>query len=159
MGRTPLAFAPALALALLLPGCSLIQEPQVRELSGPTDGYTPTATYLKVHLRRDDGSVAMLDFDRRDWHTSEIAKRVDRKQLDFLAAQAMPREILSEYVVQEVVTPDDLHMLRYDDMGATPEQRMEMDREYDALLQRRLAQAAPAEAETPDALLPGPALP
>lgn len=154
---------PVLALlavpALLFAGCTLVQEPQVRELSGPTDGYTPTSVYLKVHLRRDDGSVAMLDFDRRDWHTSEIAKRVDRKELDFLAAQAMPRDILSEYVVQQVVTPEDLGMLRYDDMGATPEQRMEMDSEYEALLQRWLAQAAPVEAETPDALLPGPALP
>lgn len=137
------------APALLLAGCTLVDEPQVRELSGPTDGYTPTSAYLKVHLRRDDGSVAMLDFDRRDWHTSEIAKRVDRKQLDFVVAQAMPRDILSEYVVQAVVTPEDLGGLRYDEMGATPEQRMEMDREHDALLEAWTARLPAVSAPLP----------
>lgn len=149
------AFAVAL-LVLPLAGCSLLAEPQVRELSGPTDGYTPTSMYLKLHLRRDDGTLALLGFDRRDWHTSEIARRVDDKELRFVTVQAMPREILSEYVVEALIAPEELDRLRYDAMGATPEQRAEMDAEYEALLARWL-EKSPAAASP--ALPTAPSLP
>ena len=139
------------ALLALVPlaGCTLVQEPQLRELAGPTDGYTPTSVFLKLHVLREDGTTALLDFERRDWHVAEIAKRVDHKQLKFVVAQAMPRAILNEYVAQAVASPADLQSLRFDEMGATPEQRAEMDREYEALLQAWLAQAPAPEAQAP----------
>lgn len=142
--------APLLALLVLAPlaGCTLLQEPPVRELAGPTDGYTPTSVFLKLHVLREDGTTALLDFERRDWHVSEIAKRVDRKDLPYVAAQAKPRDILNEYVVQSIATPEDLQELRFDDMGATPEQRAEMDREYDELLRAWIADAPAPDAIT-----------
>lgn len=148
----------ALLAVLLLPGCSLLAEPKERELAGPTDGHQPTPSYLKVFLRRDDGSLALVDFDRRDWHVAEIARRIDRRELDYLGAQVMPRHTLNEYLVQRVLQPSDLQTLRYDDMGATPEARAQMDSEYEQLLRALSntvldhAPAAPRTALPVDAL-------
>lgn len=139
--------------ALALAGCAvpLLDEPTLREVSGPTDGYTPTATYLKVHVRAEDGRLIMLDFDRRDWHASAIAERIDGKSVRFLSAQALPRDIMNEYVVEHVGAPGELAALRYDEMEATPEQRAAHDAEYEALLRRfheALPEAAPTAAPT-----------
>lgn len=150
--------ATLILLATLLAGCSLVQEPQLRELGGPTDGYTPTASYLKVHVKRADGTTALLDFDRGDWYTAEIARRVDLRKLDHVTAQAMPRDILNEYVVRAVVAPEELDALRYDAMGASHEQRAQMDAEHEELLARWLrdaAQGAPAPPTAPHALPAG----
>lgn len=126
------------ALAGLLGGCAALEPPPPRELAGPTDGYSPTPTFLKVHVKREDGSVALLNFDRREWHVSEIARRLDRNQLEFVAAQAQPREILNEYLAQEVRAPEELRALRFDAMGATHEERRLLDAEWDALLRRHV---------------------
>lgn len=142
---------PALLVLLLsvplLVGC--LQEPEVREVTGPTDGYSPTASFLKVHVKRDDGSVILVDFDRRDWHVSEIARRLDERQIDYLHVQAKPRDTLGEVLVESVKEPSDLAGLYYPTMQATPEQRAEMDREYDRLLQKTLGAAPSPGPETP----------
>lgn len=144
-----------LVASLLLAGCTLLKEPEIREVQGPTDGYTPTAAFLKLNVKRDDGTLVLLDFDRRDWYASKIAEMVDTKVISFVAAHGMPR-LVNEYVAETVVTPSELANLRYDTMGATAEQRMSMDREYTALLERYLAAvpAAPAAPSAPTALLP-----
>lgn len=143
-------------------GCTLIQEPEPKMLVGPTDGYTPTATFLKLHVVRDDGTTALLDFERRDWYTAEIARRVDVKEIQFVSAEAMPRDILNEYLARVVSAPEDLQALRYDEMDATPEQRASMDAEHEELLRRFLenAQELPTSAgQDPAGLVPEDALP
>lgn len=142
-----------LALLLLVPlaaGCAALDPPEARELVGPTDGYTPTAAFLKLHVKRDDGSTALLDFDRRDWYAAKIAEMVDLKQVTSVSAVAKPRDILNEYLAQTISSPTDLAKLRYDNMGATPEQRTQMDNEYQRLLERYLEDAP----IPPSALLP-----
>lgn len=143
----------ALLAATLLAGCALplVEEPTLREVSGPTDGYTPTASFLKVHVEREDGRIALLDFDRREWHAAEIARRIDQREVEFLSAQALPRDILNEYLVDTVAAPGELQGLRFDDMGATPEQRAQADAEYDDLL-RRFAATLPDASHAPPAL-------
>lgn len=136
-----------LALASILAGCAAMEPPAPRQLSGPTDGYTPTSVFLKLHVKRDDGTTALLDFDRKDWYTAEIARRVEHHKLDFVSAQAQPRDILNEYLAQEVASPEDLDSLRYDAMGATGEERSLMDAEYEELLQK-LAVAPPSVVAT-----------
>lgn len=121
-------------LALILPGCTLLDEPEAREVSGPTDGYTPTSAFLKLHVRRDDGSFLLLGFDRRDWYTAGIAEEVDLRKVPFITAEAEPRALLSEYLVHSVGSPSALQAFHYDTMGATAEQRAEMDRGHDELL-------------------------
>lgn len=142
-------------LVASLAGCTLVKEPVPREVAGPTDGYTPTAAFLKVHVKRADGTVALLDFDRRDWYTAKIADMVDLKQMRFVSAQAQPREILNEYVALSVADPGEVSKLRYEEMDATPEQRARMDAEYDRLLRSWLARA-PVQ---PTQLLPQGGLP
>lgn len=146
-----------LALLLLpaLAGCAALDEPAPKALAGPTDGYSPTASFLKVHVKRDDGTVALLDFDRRDWYTAKIADLVDLKQMKFVSAQAKPREILNEYLALSVTDPAEVAKLRYDAMDATPEQRARMDAEYERLLEAWMARA-PVQ---PTQLLPQDALP
>lgn len=149
-----------LLTALTLSGCALplVNEPEAKEVSGPTDGYTPTAAYLKVNVKAEDGRTVLLDFDRREWAASEIAERIDQKEVRFLSAQAMP-QLLNEYVVVNVGAPGELQALRYDEMGATPEQRAQYDAEYEQLLERFNA-ALPDVAAEPDAPeLPVPTLP
>lgn len=140
--------------ALLLSGCALplLDEQKAKEVSGPTDGYTPTNSFLKVHVRRDDGTLALLDFDRRDWHASEIARRLDERDVRFLSAIVEPRNVLNEYLVTSVGSPGELQGLRFDEMGATPEQRAAADAEYEQLLQRfdaALPEAVPTSAPSP----------
>jgi len=139
-----------LGLTLFLAGCAALDPPKPRELTGPTDGYTPTAAFLKLHLKREDGSTALLDFDRRDWYTAKIAEMVDLKQVKFVTAQATPRNTLNEYLAETIADPADVGKLRYDNMGVTPEQRADMDNEYQRLLERYL-ETAPIP---PSALLP-----
>lgn len=139
----------ALVAAVVLPGCTLVQEPEVREIVGPTDGYTPTPAFLKLSVKREDGTVAMLNFDRRDWYTSKIAEMVDGRDLSYVSAQAMPRNVLNEYVAQTVADPTSLAKLRYDEMHATGAERMRMDAEYTQLLERVLGPEAPPEAAPP----------
>lgn len=140
-----LRVAGALVSLALLAGCAALDPPGPRELSGPTDGYTPTSVYLKVHVLREDGTTAFLDFERQDWYTAEIARRVDMKKLEHVTAQAQPRNILNEYIAQSVVSPEDLDALRFEAMGASNEQRALMDAEYEELLSR----LAPDEARQP----------
>lgn len=138
---------------LSLAGC--LKEPEVREVAGPTDGYSPTASFLKVHVLREDHSIVLVSFDRRDWHVSEIARRLDDRSIDFLTVQAKPRDLLGEVLVHSVVEPADLAGLYYPTMTATPEQRASMDREYDDLLARVAAETVPAAPPT----TPGPKVP
>lgn len=139
--------AGALLPLALLAGCAALDPPGPRELSGPTDGYSPTSAFLKVHVLREDGTTAFLDFDRKDWYTAEIARRVDMKKLEHVTAQAQPRNILNEYIAQSVVSPEDLDALRFEAMGATNEQRGLMDAEYEDLLRKLV----PSEARPPPA--------
>lgn len=134
----------------LLAGCAALEPPGPRELAGPTDGYTPTSSFLKLHIKREDGTTALLDFDRKDWYTAEIARRADRHDLDFVTAQAQPREILGEYIALSVIVPEELQKLRYEEMGATHEERALMDAEHDELLK-----ALPGGTPTPPDVLPG----
>lgn len=145
-----------LLAAVLLPGCAIVKAPEVRELSGPTDGYTPTAAFLKLNVKQPDGSVQLLDFDRRDWYASRIAELVDQKQVRSVTAQALPRDVLNEYVAQSVADPSSLAGLRYDEMDASPEARAQMDDEYQALLERYLSRVPPI---SPAGLLPADPLP
>lgn len=144
------ALVAGILVSLALSGCAALDPPPVREVAGATDGYTPTAAFLKLHVKRDDGSTMLLDFDRRDWYTAKIAEMVDLKQARFVSAQAQPRDILNEYLAESVADPGEMARLRYDDMDATPEQRTEMDNEYQQLLERYLA-SAPVQ---PTQLLP-----
>jgi hypothetical protein len=146
--------------SLILAGCTLLKEPEIREVTGPTDGYMPTAAFLKLSVKRDDGGAVLLDFDRRDWYASKIAEMVDTKQIPFVSAQGMPR-LVNEYVAETVIMPSELAKLRYDEMGATSEQRMTMDQEYTALLERYLASVpdAPEAPQVPTVLVPTDALP
>ena len=157
--RVVLRLTGFLAAASILAGCAALDPPGPRELSGPTDGYTPTSTFLKLHVLREDGTTAFLDFDRKDWYTAEIARRVDLKKLEHVTAQAQPRGILNEYLAQVVHAPEDLDALRYEAMGASHEQRSLMDTEYEELL-RGLAPAEDGGATSPaSGVLPGHALP
>lgn len=142
-------------LAVPLAGCAALEPSPIREISGPTEGYTPTPSFLKLEVRREDGSMLLLDFDRADWYTAEIARRVDLKKVEFVSAQAKPRDILNEYLAQSIAEPADLQSLRYDDMGASAESRQSMDAEHTALLQEWMAKA-PIQ---PTQLLPADALP
>lgn len=151
--------AVGLLAALLVPGCSLVQEPQPRALEGPTDGHQPTSSYLKVFVERTDGTLVLVDFDRREWYVAELARRIDTRQVDFLGATVMPRNTLNEYLVQRVHTPSDLGSLRYDAMDASAEARTQMDGEYEALLQKAIQDAAEKAPRAPLPVLPDGALP
>lgn len=143
--------AAALLLAVALPGCSLIAEPTPKEVAGPTDGYLATSPFLKVYVRSNSsGDLVLVDFDRRDWWVSKIADAVDQKDVAFLTVTATPRAIIGEYLVERVDAPADLEQYRYSTMGASAQQREQMDAEYDALLARLLEEAperVPDEAE------------
>lgn len=122
-----------LAAILLLPGC--VKEDPARDVQGRTDGYYPTAAYLKVQLRSDDGHVTLADFNRSEWYVAEIAKRIDERQITQMSAHGNLR-LIGEVVVLQVHAPDGLDTLRYDNMHATAQQRSAMDQEYDALIAR-----------------------
>lgn len=146
------AFLVVLLGATTLAGCSLIAEPQERELAGPTDGHQPTPSYLKVFVVKEDGTKALLDFDRRDWYVAEIARKIDLREVAYLGATVMPRNTLNEYLVQKVSTPSELDALRYDEMQASPEARAQMDAEYDEILRKLVEDTAEKVAATPPAL-------
>lgn len=149
------AIVVGLLLALPLAGCAGLDPPGPREVAGPTDGYSPTASFLKVHVRQPDHSLVMLSFDRTEWYTAKIAELVDLKQMTFVSAHAQPRETLNEYMALDVAEPSDVAKLRYDAMQATPEQRAQMDAEHEALLKEWLARTPAA----PTTLLPQHPLP
>ena len=134
----------ALTIALLVAGCTFIPQPGPRDVSGPTDGYEPTASYLKVFVRQDDGNQTLVDFDRRDWYAAGIANALDDKTITFVTVHGMEREaVLGEVVVDSAKAPDALAGMRYDAMHATAQQRSVMDAEYERLLQKLVPGPAP----------------
>lgn len=145
-----------LLLALALPGCAVYEPPGPTEVSGETDGYAPTAAFLKVFVREDDGSVTWVDFDRKDWHVAEIARRIDQRDVTYLAIAGQERETMGEVLVVDVRDPGELAALKYDTMKATNEERALFDLEYEEILQA--AQGA-AGAPAVDAPRPGPTVP
>lgn len=146
------ARAVVLGLALLVPGCSLVEEPRPREVAGPTDGYLAGSSFLKVYVRSNSsGDLVLVDFDRRDWYVARIAEAVDHHDADFMTVTGTVR-LMNEYVVERVREPAGLDAYRYDDMHATADDRARMDAEYDALLARIAAAAnvtAPSDAGVP----------
>lgn len=146
----------ALTLLAAAPGCSLIDEPGPREVTGPTDGYLATTPFLKVYVRSEEtGNLLLVDFDRKDWAVSRIAERLDRADVEYLSVRAVPRSLIGEYLVDAVLSPSDLEAYRYEAMGASAEERSLLDAEYDALL-ARLAEAPGASAPVaePELLAP-----
>lgn len=137
-----------LLAVLLVPGCSLLQEPSAKQVEGPTDGYLAGQSLLKVYVRSNSsGDLVLVDFDRRDWYVAKIADAIDHHAAEFLTVTGTPR-LIGEYLVESVESPSELNGYRYDKMGATTDERDRMDAEYDALL-ARVAQAA--NATTPSA--------
>jgi hypothetical protein len=128
----PLPLALVLLLTTPLLGC--LNAPTVKAYEGKTQGYTPTNAFLKVNVRHADGTYTMFDFDRRDWYTAEVARRVDAKEIPDLTIQGQARETLGEILVLDVLDPSTVSVLRYDKMQTTPESRAQMDDEYDAVL-------------------------
>lgn len=139
-------------LAVASAGCALTDTPGPKSVAGPTDGYTPASSHLKVFVRSNaSGEMVLLDFDRRDWHVAGIAQRLDGHALRFLTAEATPRAILGEYLVQRVVEPADLEAYRYSAMSVSEEERLALDAEYDTLL-ARFAPTVPAPEAPRDTL-------
>lgn len=138
MRRRALLLMAVLAVAPVASGCLSLfpNDKEPREVMGPTRGYSATPTYLKVHVETNDSRLVMVDFDRREWHVSELARRLDGRQIQFLYAEGMPREIINEILVQQVLDPDDVGSLRFESMDASDEERLRLDAEYDALLAR-----------------------
>jgi hypothetical protein len=118
------------------------------KVEGPTRGYSPTSAYLKVHVDTPEGRRVLVDFDRRDWHVAELARRLDDHRLRFLFVEGTPR-ILGEVVAETVFDPGDLAELRYASMSASGEDRLRMDAEYDALLARFADQLVEQEPAPP----------
>lgn len=150
-----------LALLLLAPvaGClSLLpaEDPPLR-VEGPTRGYSPTAAFLKVHVDTSEGQRVLVDFDRRDWHVAELARRLDDRRVQFLFVEGPPR-LMGEMLAETVFTPEDLADLRYEAMGVSHEERLRLDAEYDALL-AALGEAAPVPAPDAPAAPNGPVVP
>lgn len=126
-----------LALAVALPGCTVYPEPGPRDVAGATDGYAPTASFLKVLVRPDEGDAVWVVFERRDWHVSELARRIDEREVRHLSVHGQERVTLGEVLAIEVTAPADLQRLHYDEMGATAQQREAFDLEYEDLLRRK----------------------
>lgn len=131
--RLAVRLAAPLALVLLA-GCTLVPEPQARDVAGATDGYSATAQFLKVFVRNESGVTTLVDFDRRDWYVSKIAAQLDEKQIPFLDIRGQERLTLGEVVVASVRVPENLTSLRYEAMAVSPEERSAMDLEYDQRL-------------------------
>lgn len=144
------------AILLIAPmaGCTLIPEPQPQDLTGAVEGYDPTASHLKVHLRAGERLV-LADFDRRDWNVAAIAKMIDEKRVEMLTIHGMPREVLNEVLVDTVGDPSEMAKLRWTST-TTPEERSAADQAYDALVKAASGQAlAPAPTvASPTAALP-----
>jgi len=149
-------FLAVVALALLA-GCAVLPNPGPADVQGRTDGYDPTASYLKVVVRDNQtGNSTLVDFDRKDWAVSEIAKRIDDKAVPFLSIHGQSRDVLGEVLVQDVRAPGDLAQLSYQNMHATAQQRALYDQAYDALLSRVAAQAPSPAGQAPGVTLPVP---
>lgn len=138
MRRRVLLLTLLVAAAPVASGCLTLfpNEKEPREVMGPTRGYSATPNFLKVHVQTNDSRIVLVDFDRREWHVGELARRLDGRQIQFLYAEGMPREILNEILVEQVLDPDDVGSLRFESMGASEEERLRLDAEYDALLAR-----------------------
>lgn len=124
-----------LLVAPVLGGCLTLfpdDDGPVR-VTGPVLGYQPTPSFLKVQVREGE-RIVLVDFDRRDWHVSELARRIDERRVKALDVEAEPRELLNEVLVRAIHDPDDLGALHYGAMGATAEERDAKDAEYEALL-------------------------
>lgn len=146
----------AVLVAGLAAGCSVLEEPAPRQLEGRTDGYQPTASFLKVMVRDNaTGDLLLAAFAREDWAVSRVADRLDHKQLPYLVVATTPRAIPGEYEVERVIVPPEVDALRYTAMRASPEEKRLLDAEYDALLARL---RAPPAVE-PGGSVPGGALP
>jgi len=146
-----------LLVASMLAGCSVIPEPQPKEVRGTVEGYDPTASHLKVHVR-DGERVMLADFDRRDWNVAGIAKMIDEKRLQLLSVRGMPREVLNEVLVETVGDPSELAKFRWTS-ATTPEERSAADAAYDRLVAAADALDGPPAIGTPPPLLSTPALP
>jgi hypothetical protein len=127
----------ALALAPAATGCLTLfpEEDRPLQVEGPTRGYSPTASYLKVHVDTAEGRRVLVDFDRREWHVAELARRLDGHQITFLYVEGPPR-LVGEVLAGTVYDPEDVESLRYASMSVSEEERLRMDAEYDALLAR-----------------------
>jgi hypothetical protein len=128
-------------------------------VAGDVEGYDPTASHLKVHVRTADDKFVLVDFDRRDWNVLGIAKAIDERAIKALSIHGMPREILNEVLVLTVGDPTSLAKYRWADSTYTPEERSAMDQAYDELVAKH-AEAIVPEVSTPVApsvpSLPGP---
>lgn len=143
-----------LLASLALAGCTVYEEPGPRDVEGRTEGYAPTATFLKVLVRTEAGEGVYVDFDRADWHVSELARRLDDRKITFLAVQGQERATLGEVIAVVVRTPEDVQGLNYDEMGATAQQRTLLDLEYEDLLRVKAAAERAADPESPTLTLP-----
>ena len=143
-----------LAVGLLVAGCTLVAQPGPKDVSGPTDGYQPTSSYLKVFVRSPDGNLTLVDFDRRDWYAAKIADKLDDKTIDFVTVHGQERGILGEIVVDAAKSPAELAALRYDAMHSTAQQQSAMDLEYEHLLQKLSARTPASTPSTPAVALP-----
>lgn len=124
-----------LSVVGLLSGCAaLIPSPEARDVSGATDGYTPTASFLKVFVKNESGLSTLVNFDRRDWYVAKIAEMLDQRELRFLDVRGQERHIPGEVIVASVRLPEDLTKLRYTAMSVSPQEQWRLDQEYDALL-------------------------
>lgn len=150
----------ALAALALLPGCmSLVQGPGERQrtLAGETDGYVPTGPFLKVEVREEGGKRVLVLFDRVDWHVARIVDDLERKAVQRLHVETTAREIPGEYLVDKVLDPSQLEAYRYSAMSVSDEERLLLDAEYEAVLERWAQQHAPEA--VPQRPAPDPALP
>ena len=127
-----------LALLAAPPGAGCLSlvdnDKEARYVAGPTRGYSPTPSFLKVHVEGPDGKTVNVNFDRREWHVSELARRLDNRSIQFLHVEAIPREILNEVLVEQVLDPDQVSKLRYSAMAVSEEEKALLDAEYDDLL-------------------------
>lgn len=138
---------------------SLVQGPgeTQRTLAGDTDGYVPTGPYLKVEVREDGGRRVLVLFDRADWHVARIVEDLDRKAVQRLHVETTARAIPGEYVVDKVLDPSQLEAYRFSAMRVSDEERLLLDAEYEAIVQR-FAQESASDA-APQRPAPDPALP
>lgn len=142
----------ALAPALLAAGCTLVPEPKAEDVSGPVDGYDPTASHLKVHVLEGD-RVVLVDFDRRDWNVNGIAQLIDEKVIRNVTVHGMPRDVLNEVLVETVGDPSQLAKYRWNDQ-TTPEERSAADKAYDALVAKAHPVAGSLTPASPTVALP-----
>lgn len=146
----------ALVVALVAPvlaGCTLVKDPEPKDVAGTVSGYDPTASHLKVHLLVG-GELVLVDFDRRDWNVAGIADMIDQRQVREMSVHGIPREVLNELLVETVGDPSSLSKLRWTDQ-TSPEERSAAEQAYDALV----AKAHPVATNVPTPSTPIVSLP